>query len=477
MRTVVHVRGGILDLGQVSTHFWSAALPTIKLGAGAVVLMLAASGLALRWNAFLDLVGRITFRVFNHNQYDFRRVFLDCLERFNSIKDRRELYPAILDAVCRIVGASGASLLVRDSRDQFQIKASHGIRPFSFKLEEIRGFLDWLGENRGVVTRADLVSNKKLAAVRSAGLSYFIQFNAEACVPLFVNDRLYGVINMGAREKGFYGSQTRDVLKLMAVQFATSIHNANLYQALVRQNLELKESSCLKNQLLANMSHEFRTPLTSIIGMSELMAEGGDGDVNEEQVEHLSLIRHAGVRLYDTVSAMFDLSKLEADRFRLNVQKVNLSRLISRVADGIHLNKYTKLDIKIDESTPGVYGDEARLEQIMKYLLDNAAKFTRRGKIVVEAEKSGEMLKVKIRDTGIGIAEDKQKIVFEGFRQADGSTTREYEGLGLGLTISKRLVELHGGRMWLKSKVGRGSEFNFTLPLKPVIVFTERKAS
>ena len=466
-----------MDLGQVSTHFWSAALPTMKMGAGAVAVMLAASGLALRWNAFLDLVGRITFRVFNHNQYDFRRVFLDCLERFNSIKDRRELYPAILDAVCRIVGASGASLLVRDSKDQFQIKASHGIRPFSFKVEEVRSFLEWLQENRGVVTRGDLVSNKKLSGVKSGGLSYFIQFNAEACVPLFINDRLYGVINIGARRKGFYGTQTRDVLKLMAVQFATSIHNANLYQALVKQNLELKETSCLKNQLLANMSHEFRTPLTSIIGMSELIAEGGDGAVNEEQIEHLSLIRQAGVRLYETVSAMFDLSKLEADKFRLDVQKVNFSRLISQVAEGVHLNDYTALDVRVSKDTPGVYGDEIRLRQVIKHLLDNAAKFTRRGKIVVEAEKCGEMLKVKVRDTGIGIAEDKQKLVFEGFRQADGSTTREYEGLGLGLTISKRLVELHGGRMWLKSKVGRGSEFNFTLPLKPVIVFTDRKAS
>jgi signal transduction histidine kinase len=466
-----------LDLGQISAHFWSAALPTIKVGAGAVGLMLAISGLALRWNAFLDLVGRITFRIFHHNQYDFRRIFLDCLERFNSIKDRRELYPAILDAVCRIVNASGASLLVRDSNDQFQIKASHGIRPFSFKLEEVRGFLGWMEERRGVVTRGDLVSNKKLSAVKGEGLSYFIQFNAEACVPLFINDRLYGVINIGARSKGFYGTQTRDVLKLMAVQFATSIHNANLYQALVRQNLELKETSCLKNQLLANMSHEFRTPLTSIIGMSELMAEGGDGPVNEEQIEHLSLIRQAGVRLYDTVSAMFDLSKLEADKFRLDVQKVNFGRLISQVAESVQLNDYTALDVKVDNTTPGVYGDEARLRQIMKHLLDNAAKFTKRGKIVVEAEKCGEMLKVKVRDTGIGIAEDKQKLVFEGFRQADGSTTREYEGLGLGLTISKRLVELHGGRMWLKSKMGRGSEFNFTLPLKPVIVFTDRKAS
>ncbi len=460
-----------MDLGTLSAHFWAAALPALKIGAVVVTILLVASGLALRWRSVVELVERLPLR---RSHYDYRRIFQDYLERFNAITDRRELYPAILNAACRIVGAQGAALIIRDAKETFQIKAAYGIRPFTFRVEEVRGFFCWLEKERRIVTRRDLVTKKAHSAIKSEGLSYFVQFNAEACVPLFINDRLYGVINLGARRRGHYGAPTRDLLRLLSVQFATSIHNANLYQALLRQNRELKETATLKSQLLANLSHELRTPLTSIIGLSEMMAEGGDGPITEEQMQHLSHIRQAGVRLFETVTAMLDLSRIESDKLSLDVQKVNIGRLIEQVAQQTRPNKFTSLEIKVDDRTPGVYGDEARLRQVVKNLLDNAAKFTRRGKICIEASKSGEMLKIVVKDTGIGIAEDKQKVIFDGFRQVDGSATREHDGLGLGLTISKRLVEAHGGRMWLKSKIGRGSEFNFTLPLKPIALYTER---
>jgi len=136
----------------------------------------------------------------------------------------------------------------------------------------------------------------------------------------------------------------------------------------------------------------------------------------------------------------------------------------------LRLNEETRVCVALDAMTPGVYGDEERVRQVFKHLLENAAKFTKRGRISVEAEKTGEMLKIAIVDTGIGIAREKQKEIFEDFRQADGSMTREYAGLGLGLSISRRIIELHGGRLWLASKVGKGSRFYFTLPLKPVSV-------
>ena len=463
-----------MDLGQISSNFWTEAVPTIKVGAAVVGFMLIASGLALRWKSFSGLLDRLVFR---RNRYDYRHLFHDYLERFNSITDRRELYPAILSAVCRIVGAQGASLIVRDAQDRFQIKATHGARPFSFKVEEVQSFFGWLEGHRDVVTRRDLLHAKELSEIKSEGLGYFVQFNAGACVPLFINDRLYAVISLGARHSGHYDAKTRELLKLMAAQLATTIHNANLYQALLRQNQHLKEVSRFKTQLLANLSHEWRTPLTSIIGMAELMAEGGGGPVSEEQLKQLEIIRQSGVRLFETVTAMLDLSVLESDRLSLNIQRVNIGRLMTRVAAEVKLNGYTSLKIDVDDQTPAVYGDEARLRQVIKHLLDNAAKFTKRGKISVDAAKCGEMLKITVRDTGIGIAKEKQKIIFEGFRQADGSITREYEGLGLGLTISKRLVELHGGRMWLRSKVGKGSEFSFTLPLRPLGVFDLQRAA
>ncbi len=449
-------------------RFWTAALPAIGICASIVGVLLVFSWFALRWRAAKDFVRRYILR---KPQYDYGQVFRDYLERFNSVTERRDLYHAILSAACRILGAEGASLVVRDSNERFQMKASCGLKPFSFDVDEVKPFLAWLENHRRLVTRQDFVTDKKLVAIKCDGLRYCVQLNAEACVPLFVSDRLYGVINLGERKGGSYDGETRDLMKLLAVYFATAIHNANLYQALIRQNRNLQEASQLKNQLLANLSHELRTPLTSIIGLSELIAEGGDGQVNEEQIKHLSMIRQGGVRLLDMVTAMLDLSKLEANRMQLSVQKVNIGRVVSEVAGKVQVKKGTRLEVKMDDSTPGVYGDEPRLKQVISHLLDNAAKFTSSGKISVDAEKCGEMLKVSVKDTGIGIPQDKQKAIFEGFVQADGSVQREHEGLGIGLTISRKLVELHGGRMWLHSKPGKGSEFSFTLPLKPIGVF------
>lgn len=457
-----------MNLAQISAQIWKAVLPVISVSAIIIAVLLLASFTVLRWRRVASVFRRFVIR---RSSYDYSSIFKEYLQHFNAINERREMYPAILAACSRIIGASGASLIVRDSHDRFQMKATSGLRPFTFDVGELMPFLNWLENQRDVVAREDFVTNEELKSIKSVGLRYFVQFNAEACVPLFVGEKLYGVINLGGRKYGGYDAETRDLLNLLAIQFATSIHNANLYQALVKQNRELAETSQLKTQLLDNLSHELRTPLTSIIGLSELMAEGGDGEVNAEQVEHLTMIGRSGVRLLETVTSIFDLSKLEVNKVDLEVQKVNLDRVVEEVAKGIELNRHTKLEINLGSDTPGVYGDERKLAQVVKQLLGNAAKFTRRGKITVGAEKCGEMLKVTVKDTGIGIPQDRQGAIFDGFVQADGGTTRPYEGLGLGLTISKKLVELHGGRMWLTSKVGKGSEFSFTLPLKPVSIF------
>lgn len=457
-----------MDIAHISAQFFHAAMPAVGVGAAVVAALLVVSATVLRWRVISLFTRRFLLRC---PQYDYRAIFGEYVERFNSITDRSELYPAILEAACKITGAQGASLLVRDVNDNFQMKATHSLKPFGFEVMQVREFLRWIESRRKIVTRKDLVRKKEHAGVKSMGLCYFVQFNAEAAVPLFINDRLYAVVNLGERSGAGYDSETRDLLKLLAVQFVTTIHNANLYQALLRQNSSLKEASQFKTQLLANLSHELRTPLTGVIGMSELIMEGGDGQVNEEQVKHLSMIRQSGLRLLDTVTAMLDISKLEVNRLDLKVQKVNIGKLVRQVAGEIKLGTEIELEANVSDETPGVYGDEQRLKQILKHLLDNAAKFTKRGKITVDAMKCGEMLKVCVKDTGIGIASEKQRSIFEGFCQVDGSETREHEGLGLGLAISKKLIELHGGRLWLTSKLGFGSEFYFTLPLKPIGVF------
>ena len=390
------------------------------------------------------------------------------LGRLNRIQDRRKLYPEILQMAMRTLKAESSSLLLKDHTGAFQVRSTAGIRPLTFEVSHAQLFLKALERHRHPVTRSALVEDQQWAAVKSEGLRFCVQFNCEMVIPLFLEERLVGILNLSQRTHGRYGRSSQHVLEILAAQCAMAIHNGSLYEELLSHRRHLEELATLKHQLLANVSHELRTPLTSIIGLSEMIAEGGDGPVNNEQIDHLVAIRHAGMKLLETLSLMLDLSKIEARQLALTVHKVDLRKLITNVLGEIPLNPLTAMDVELDQATPGIYGDEPRLRQVFKHLLENAAKFTKRGHITVAAEKSGEMLKVCVRDTGIGIPADQQGKIFDTFIQGDGSMTREYQGLGLGLSISRRIVELHGGRLWLASRQGSGSSFYLTLPLKPV---------
>jgi signal transduction histidine kinase len=173
---------------------------------------------------------------------------------------------------------------------------------------------------------------------------------------------------------------------------------------------------------------------------------------------------------------MVDLSKLEANHLSLNIRRLNLQRMVSKIAEGVALNKATTLRMTIKDSPP-IYGDEEWLNKLFSHILNNAAKYTESGEIVVAAEKAGEMLKVCVEDTGIGISQDKHDRIFDSFSQASSGADRLYEGAGVGLAISKKVVELHGGRIWLNSAPGKGSRFFFTLPLKPTTVKSIELAS
>ncbi len=457
--------GGRLSFAELSYRVWSQIMPILLIGLLIFGALLVFIWTLRHWDKVTCFVRQWLFR---KQQYNYQSIFKNYLERFNSISDRRELYTVILTATCRIVKASGASLIIKDVDDQLQMKATFGLKPFSFDIEGVQNFLLWLEEKRHVVTRTDFVKGNEFNEIKTDALRWFVQFNAEACIPLFIADRLYGVINLGPREENEpFDSETRDLLKLLAIQYAANINNVNLYQALLTQNHKLQEISTFKTQLLANVSHELRTPLTSIIGLAELIAEGGDGPVTSDQIAHLSTIRQSGVRLLSTFNDILDISKISSDRMNLDVQRINLSKVISQVVDDVKPNKYTKLSMSLEQNTGGVYGDEKRIRQVLSHLLDNAAKFTKCGKISVKTKKSGDMMCVSIKDTGIGIDKKQQRLIFEGFIQADKGMAREYNGLGLGLAISQKLIDLLGGRIWMTSKKGHGSQFNFTLPLRP----------
>jgi signal transduction histidine kinase len=234
---------------------------------------------------------------------------------------------------------------------------------------------------------------------------------------------------------------------------------------------ELETASQHKSDFLANMSHELRTPLNAIIGFSQVLREGMFGEVNEKQKEYLDDILSSGNHLLSLINDVLDLSKVEAGQVELQLAPFSLQDALERGVSMVR-ERATKDGVQVALHANGglgvVTGDERRIRQVIFNLLSNAVKFTPTGGLVdVTATHSNGELKVSVSDTGPGIAAEDLDRIFEEFQQTEAGA-RQHEGTGLGLALSKRFVELHGGRIWCDSEVGKGSTFVFTLPFEPV---------
>ena len=234
---------------------------------------------------------------------------------------------------------------------------------------------------------------------------------------------------------------------------------------------QLEAASRHKSDFLANMSHELRTPLNAIIGFSEVLLERMFGELNPKQEEYLQDIMTSGRHLLSLINDILDLSKVEAGRMELDLGQFDLPaaldncRTLVRERAGRH---GIALDLAVDERVGQIVADERKVRQVLLNLLSNAVKFTLEGgRVAISAVRADGGVEIAVSDTGIGIAPEDQETIFEEFRQAGSDYVRKREGTGLGLALAKRFVELHGGRIWVKSEVGRGSTFTFTIPDRP----------
>lgn len=238
----------------------------------------------------------------------------------------------------------------------------------------------------------------------------------------------------------------------------------------------LRETDRLKDEFLANTSHELRTPLNGIIGLADSMLDGAAGSLTQAQAKNLDLIVGSGRRLTNLINDILDFSRLTHKDLQLQLMPVDIHGAADIV---LNLNapliggKALTLVNRIPVDLPLAEADENRLQQILHNLVGNAIKFTYAGEIAISAQQTGDMLSISVKDSGIGIAPEKQERIFEAFEQADGSVARVYGGTGLGLSVTRRLVELHGGTIKVESEVGKGSNFIFTLPIAKTQVRTE----
>jgi signal transduction histidine kinase/CheY-like chemotaxis protein len=288
-------------------------------------------------------------------------------------------------------------------------------------------------------------------------------------LPLQRETEIIGALVVRRKVPGVVPAQTVDLLETLANQSAVAIHNARVYRELEEKTRQLEVASRHKSEFLASMSHELRTPLNAVIGFSDVLLERMFGELNERQEEYVRDIRNSGRHLLELINDILDLSKVEAGRMELELAPVALPELleegVAMVRERAERNAIAlNLDLAADVDT--VLADEVRLKQVILNLLTNAVKFTPDGgSVSVTARSVGGEVHVSVCDTGIGIAEADQERIFEAFQQ--GSRPSRTEGTGLGLTLSRRIIDLHGGRLWMESEVGAGSTFTFAIPAPP----------
>jgi signal transduction histidine kinase len=287
-------------------------------------------------------------------------------------------------------------------------------------------------------------------------------------VPMVREDQLIGCLVVSRNSPGQFPAETIDLLRTFATQSALAIQNARLFRELADKSHQLEVASRHKSEFLANMSHELRTPLNAIIGFSEVLTDRMFGELNEKQEEYLKDIYASGTHLLSLINDILDLSKIEAGRMELELTDFHLPTALDNALTLVRERagrRSITLRMSIDERLGEVRADERKIRQVVLNLLSNAIKFTPEGgRIEVAAVPRDESVEVSVSDTGVGIAPADQEAVFEEFRQV-GTSEKNAEGTGLGLTLCRKFIELHGGRIWVQSQVGVGSTFTFTIPV------------
>lgn len=377
-------------------------------------------------------------------------------------------------------GTQIALQLIDEERSTLRMKASvgyptDGAGDLDLPLGE--GITGWVAEHGEAVLASDVGEDPRYYAANPATRS-------ELCVPLTTGGKVIGTLNVESSEVDAFSPDDQRLLTTLASNLAILIERARLFdevetaraeseqraEALEGANARLKELDRLKSQFLANMSHELRTPLNSVIGFSEVLIDGLLGEMPPEQKECVENIYVSGEHLMALINDVLDLSKIEAGHMELAPEIFDVRKVIQDVEKTVKPmfgDKSQILTIDHGDDLPALTADRVRLRQVLLNLLSNAHKFTPpEHEITLSCGLADRATMVfSVMDTGIGIKPEDQEIIFEEFRQADGSAGREVEGTGLGLAISKRLVEMHGGSIWLESEYGQGTTFSFLLPL------------
>lgn len=296
------------------------------------------------------------------------------------------------------------------------------------------------------------------------------QAYAQLVIPLSLGQRHIGVINVTAGQPNAFNQRDLRLLETLSINLATTIESARLFEEIQLANERLLEIDRVKTNFLASMSHELRTPLNSIIGFSRVILRGIDGPITPQQEEDLTSIYNSGQHLLQLINEILDLAKIEAGKMTLAFEPTNPREIAQNALSnirGLLKDKPIELISNLAPDLPMIEVDPIRLRQIIINLLSNAIKFTLEGQVTlaIYPEADGKHISISVADTGVGIAQKDFDKLFEAFEQAEDKPKWVAEGTGLGLTITRSLVEMHHGQIWLESELGRGTTFYIRLPI------------
>ena len=376
----------------------------------------------------------------------------------------------------QLSGTDGGVIYEYDEAAQeFRLRASH--RMEEELVETIRATSIRLGEGitgRATTTRTpvqviDLLEERELRPTRLRPIAARLGYRSVVAVPLLREERILGALTGWRKEAGSFSTEVVNLLQTFATQSALAIQNARLFREIQEKGHQLELASQCKSQFLASMSHELRTPMNAVLGYTRMLLMNVYGELPDQIRDVHQRIDKSGRHLLGLINDVLDFSKIEAGQVILSLNPYSLKEVVQNVVTAMQplaAEKKVALKVTLPPDLPAAQGDERRISQVLMNLVGNAIKFTDVGEIRVQTTVSDGALVVSVSDTGPGISEKDQRRIFEEFQQAESSSKSDKGGTGLGLAIAKRIIELHGGRIWVESSLEKGSTFSFTLPLQ-----------
>jgi GAF domain-containing protein/sensor histidine kinase YesM len=390
----------------------------------------------------------------------------------SSIADTTPVFERILASCERLFDGKVAGVSLVDDDGLVRLRAYHG--PNRSDLERVFPLPVDMSSGSGacVATRSiihypDTSANNVPQATQIA--CSVVGYKAVIFAPMVWEGRGIGVIFVGRDYAGQFSEKEIALLRTFADQAVIAIQNARLFREIQDKSRQLEVANQHKSDFLANMSHELRTPLNAIIGFSEVLLERLFGDLNDKQTDYLNDIHSSGRHLLELINDILDLSKVEAGRMELDLATFDLPDVLTNALTLVRERAQRHgigLALAVDPAVGTITADARKLKQILVNLLSNAVKFTPDGgRVDVTARRVDDSVVIAVKDTGIGIAPEDHEAVFEEFRQVGRDYASKHEGTGLGLALTRRFVELHGGRIRVESTPGKGSTFTFDIPM------------